>query len=790
MGLLGSGLKGGRASVSSDTTPDAFTFTDVSGQTEGATVTGAAVMITGINAATAFTVTGGEVQKNGVGSWLTSGTVVNNDTLTPRGTANATFLGFTNVTATVGSVADTFTIQTRADPASGIATVGAASGYTGTVGSGGSAPSGAYAWRVDSGDMTAPLAVAQIITPDLQRVSGQLLLVIPSDADGGIASVALSGDCAPTTLTGLQVTTITDSNGLSHPVYGHMAYLDAPSFVAKGGSDDTRAATIYAVVTPTNYPTIGKRLLTFTFYPAAAATDGTYGVGSGQTYSTVRAALDAARTAGKKAPYIELRSSAFYELEDTTWGTYASHGFAVIANAPGVQAVLRVNTAPHPTNRASWSRTMGYDAVEFRSVGAFGGLVIDRKNIEKINLGGSKYCLVTGVHVTNSIGTSDTVYWNNNPPPAFGFDTPGWWQFSKWQYAGNPTYQKANVFHDTENTYADVHSHTRIVYHCNDKSTISTWQRTARAAMTIQYVGAGTGTIQKIGANAGAGAIRLVDPAGTSSDFNLGLIDNPILVSQVVAFINARANWTASLVSDTIAARHMQGTGFGDENSFGATVANAGLAFETFQPFHGDGTQTDGGEENLLYWGWTITGDDTTNNLSAVFFFDGLGYTNGDRDMSFVNCAINTTGANSIGFGGPGAHQILFRHVSVKCWVAPQPGAQSSRNKFRNSIINGIGAGDPSTMPAVDMANILHTIPNGASGPTGSSYVNFTSLGFANGGSAVDPVATCCIDPANGNFRPKGPALTHLAAPDFPVDLYGTLRDPVSDCFGAVSRLS
>lgn len=99
-----------------DSTPDQFTFTDLGNQTESVFVVGAPVTITGINVSTAFTVTNGHVQVNGAGAFVTSGTVVNGNTLTPRGTSNAAFLGTTDVIVNVGGITDTFTITTRADP--------------------------------------------------------------------------------------------------------------------------------------------------------------------------------------------------------------------------------------------------------------------------------------------------------------------------------------------------------------------------------------------------------------------------------------------------------------------------------------------------------------------------------------------------------------------------------------------------------------------------------------------------------------------------------------------------
>lgn len=104
------------AAEAPDTTPDTFSFTDVADAERSTVYTSNVVTIAGINAAAAVSVTGGEYRKNG-GAWTTSaGTVVAGDTLQVRGTSSASYTADVNVTLTVGGVADTYTITTKADP--------------------------------------------------------------------------------------------------------------------------------------------------------------------------------------------------------------------------------------------------------------------------------------------------------------------------------------------------------------------------------------------------------------------------------------------------------------------------------------------------------------------------------------------------------------------------------------------------------------------------------------------------------------------------------------------------
>lgn len=100
-----------------DTTPAQFSFTDQSGVALSATITSAAVTITGIDAAAAITVSGGTYSINGGAFTASAGTVVNNDQVQARHTSSASYLTATNTIVTVGGISDTFTSITLGDPA-------------------------------------------------------------------------------------------------------------------------------------------------------------------------------------------------------------------------------------------------------------------------------------------------------------------------------------------------------------------------------------------------------------------------------------------------------------------------------------------------------------------------------------------------------------------------------------------------------------------------------------------------------------------------------------------------
>lgn len=100
----------------SDTTPDAFSFVSQNAVTQSAVITSAAVVITGINAASTVTVSGGTWSKNGGAYGGTSGTVVAGDSVTVRHTSSASLNTVTQTTLTVGGVSAIFSSTTVSSP--------------------------------------------------------------------------------------------------------------------------------------------------------------------------------------------------------------------------------------------------------------------------------------------------------------------------------------------------------------------------------------------------------------------------------------------------------------------------------------------------------------------------------------------------------------------------------------------------------------------------------------------------------------------------------------------------
>lgn len=104
-----------------DTTPDPFTFIDQTNVTPSSVVVSAPITVTGIDALTSISVTGGEYDLNLSGSFTNAlGSLTNGTTVRARHTASPSNSAATNTIVTIGGVSDTFTSTTVAGATSTI----------------------------------------------------------------------------------------------------------------------------------------------------------------------------------------------------------------------------------------------------------------------------------------------------------------------------------------------------------------------------------------------------------------------------------------------------------------------------------------------------------------------------------------------------------------------------------------------------------------------------------------------------------------------------------------------
>jgi hypothetical protein len=111
----GGGNSSSSAPVAVDTTPNAISFAATENAEPNAQITSPAVTISGINAATPISITGGEYSIAGGAFTSTAGTISNGQTLTVRVTASDKTNTPKEITVTVGGVSAKFVVTTLAD---------------------------------------------------------------------------------------------------------------------------------------------------------------------------------------------------------------------------------------------------------------------------------------------------------------------------------------------------------------------------------------------------------------------------------------------------------------------------------------------------------------------------------------------------------------------------------------------------------------------------------------------------------------------------------------------------
>lgn len=107
--------------VASDTTPDAFTFTDQFNVGTATVRTSNSITVSGIDTATAIAVTNGTYNINGGAFTAVPGTVVNGDIVQVRHTSSAVASTTVDTLLDIGGVQDTFSSTTA--PAGGTASL-------------------------------------------------------------------------------------------------------------------------------------------------------------------------------------------------------------------------------------------------------------------------------------------------------------------------------------------------------------------------------------------------------------------------------------------------------------------------------------------------------------------------------------------------------------------------------------------------------------------------------------------------------------------------------------------
>jgi hypothetical protein len=647
--------------------------------------------------------------------------------------------------------------------------VGPGASWDGTAGSGFSSPPS------DPARSTAKPA-ARLLVPYGQRFAADLDIVVDADALGGISYVNFYVESdTPVQVSSATLNAYADVNGntvapdggtLAMP--GYKITLDHSAFIAQSASGNTIQVYIEAVPADTSMQSrvIGPYL----FYPESAANDASYTVAaSGADYTTIAAALDAAKAASKLAPLITLTQTGYYELSNGTGLDYTGgKGFAVITAANGVTATLRKATLD--TAAPSWDPR--YDGIELRG----DGIVIDQRNLtifEVSSLTTGRGHWLNGIRVTNSENTSETIYWNkgNRPsigilatPTSYGGQAGGFITDCVLEYGSahltNLSLARNNALLDPIERFING-TVAAIGNYANRTGT--QWFRDPINTFTVAYSGAGTATLVKTGNN-GVGTVALkVDGVTVAGPYTLGQVptdtyyDMSDLVAQMDADTSADWTFTTDAGVDTRGARYISPRSALVVIAFTTTITSTPVQFCSMIDIHSGGWNVNANMENAILRNNKIPSVDYegTDNFSAFLLDDNVycrdvimsGQIFGGNGLAArykSKCTVshmvvdNCHFFGGIRFQSDSAYNIDAYSVIRQCVL-------DSVTASVNATYNPTGA-LPSYPARID--NCVKTSFTAGTNDSG----NFTAANLA---------AAVFTDAANGDYRPTGTLLTN-----------------------------
>jgi hypothetical protein len=680
--------------------------------------------------------------------------------------------------------------------------------WNGTALSGGTPP-------VDPARTTAKPAIHWLVPSDLRLVSN-LTIGVDADANGGVKQVDFWVEGQVQTVTAPSIYTDTDANGATRNRYGYWITLNASAFNAVSATGEAR---LYATAVPTDARmqsrVIGSATVTgydgnypMSVFPRTVANDWSKTVrldGAGD-YTSLAAAINAARSAAAQAPLITIAQTGFYELANIPGVPTSGNGFCTVTTATGVIATLGRAAAFTPNNPASWSWTPGWDGMEFRGA----GIVFDQRNWTQMQFT-NKPAWLNGCKFTNSIGGRDTYYWNGvtNPQPGpvlanFSSRVESYWddvsaEYSNLMFQGNRYVRGCKI----RAVLNDIFSGTNYVA----DNYVRNWDGSAYqpnvTSLTVHYANPGGHTSATVNKTANTltlsvdGSVVLTLAMGTT------LSDTYPTIQSVANAINAfGSGWSATcpargLMTASALGGENGGSNPTNANAFGVTlniISALGIHADWWQGYSGSNTR-----ENVIIRGNICRADNTADNNSFLFNDDD---NNGAHSFDHIvkknvwaSSATNACPNNYFG-GNMTSHYVyenntmqgLFvRREYINGNVANGPDVGDSvYSSFKNNLMgisftfgySGSGSYFPNSPPWI---NNLFAPGNATAmnGPKDSGNISYGAATFMS----------LFVDYPNGDFRPKaaGVVLANLKSEVTNID--GRLLPfEASDVVGAWSK--
>jgi hypothetical protein len=668
--------------------------------------------------------------------------------------------------------------------------------------------------------MTAKPAIHWLVPSDLRFISGNNIPIgVDADANGGVQRVDFWVEGRIFSVYAPQFYRDTDANGRPRSRFGYWIRLDAAAFTSVSTTGEARIyATAYPNDTTMQARTIGitsgvpatdnlRGDYALTVYPRAAANDWVKTVApTGADYTTIAAAITAARAASAEAPLITITATGSYEVTSAADNYANGKGFCTITAASGVTATLGRASAFAPSTPASWPWLPGWDGIEFRG----SGIVFDQRNWTTINTT-AKSTWFNGCKFTNSIGTLYTYYWNGLIHGGFGANNANYWDDVTVEYNARQSAMGGQryVRGCTVNQYADdLFSATHYVAnnyvrYYDFAFFIGTTQDLVTGDITnytgLRINGPANATVTKTAADAQGGNLLLRISGSTVATIPLGYYGNDTnpTINDVVTAINAYGNgWSASAQNSRGTMRpSILGATTGHAASFTDLVATPTINLNAGEDFHADWWQGYTGgvtRQNVIIRNNTTRDAGTQATINAVLLMDD------DVGTSYLDFIVKgnvwTGRYGSTGWGTDQQSHIVWENNSNEAPFkrTQSPTGDQTYCSYKNNAsalvaynAAGTWVGDA---PWIDNSYIIANGNGAISG--GSNSGNFT---ITKDGNETTYWKLLFVDYAGGDYRPApggtlfGAANVNLKQPTNPFDGIGTAYSS-TDVVGARSR--
>jgi hypothetical protein len=649
-------------------------------------------------------------------------------------------------------------------------TVGPGASWNGTALSGGTPPT-------DPTRTTAKPAIHWLVPSELRFISGNNIPIgVDADANGGVQRVDFWVEGRIFSVYAPYFYRDTDASGRPRSRFGYWITLNAASFTSVSTTGEAR---IYATAYP-NDPTMQARTIgitsgvpatdnlrgdyALTVYPRAAANDWVKTVApTGADYTTIAAAITAARAASAEAPLITITATGSYEVTSAADNYANGTGFCTITTSSGVTATLGRAAAFAPSTPASWPWLPGWDGIEFRG----SGIVFDQRNWSTINTT-TKPAWFNGCKFTNSIGTLYSYYWNGGIHPGFGANNANYWDDVTIEYVtrqaatGNQRYVRGctvNQWADDLFTATHYVADNYIRYY-DFAFFIGTYQGSTNFT-ALRINGPANATVSKTAADTAGGNLLLRISGATVLTIPLGYYGNDTnpTINDVVSAINTfGAGWSASAQNSRGTMRPSQlGTPVSNDSAFTDLVASSTLNLNGGVDFHADWWQgyTGGSiRQNVIIRNNTTRDGGTQSPINATLFMDD------DVGTEHLDYAVKgnvwTGNYGSTSVGDSIRKHIVYENNSNEAPIRriQSPTGDQTYCSYKNNAsalvtynAAGTWVGDA---PWINNSYIIANGNGAISG--GSNSGNFT---ITKDGNETTYWKLMFTDYANGDYRPK-----------------------------------